>query len=67
MDCFNILDLDNDVLNIIGEKVNIDNYYRIFEEGQKEWILKYDASKREFDIKDRPSVRKSETYYYCYE
>jgi hypothetical protein len=48
---------------MIGEKVKTDNYYRIFEEEPKEWILKYVDSKlretkQEIDTNDRPSVRK---------
>ncbi len=43
---------------MIGEKVKTDNYYRIFEEEPKEWILKYVDSKlretkQEIDTNDR--------------
>jgi hypothetical protein len=48
---------------MIGENVKTDNYYGIFEEEPKEWILKYVDSKlretkQEIDTNDRASVRK---------
>ena len=72
MDQFNLLDFDNDVLNIIGDYVKKDNhirmeqtkkekYYKRKDEESKKWIFKYvdekvKGSKRDFDIKDKPSV-----------
>ncbi len=55
----NLLDLNNDILEIIGDYVKKDNYYRIKQEEYKEWIIKDVDSKvreikREFDINDRP-------------
>ncbi len=69
MDHFNLLDLDNDVLNIIGDYVKRDNHDRMRkdydqrkDEESKKWIFKYVNSKvreikREYNIKDRPSVK----------
>ena len=72
MDQFNLLDFDNDVLNIIGDYVKKDNhirmeqtkkekYYERKDEESKKWIFKYvdekvKGLKRDFDIKDKPSV-----------
>jgi hypothetical protein len=39
MDHFNLLDLDNDVLNIIGDYVKADNYIREFNELKKKTYL----------------------------
>jgi hypothetical protein len=42
---------------MIGEKVKTDNYYRIFEEESKEWILKYvDSKLRESNKKLTPMI-----------
>ncbi len=41
MDQFNLLDLDNDILNIIGDYVKADNLDRISNEKLKQDILEY--------------------------
>ena len=41
MDQFNLLDLDNDVLNIIGDYVKQDNNIRRFNELTKKEIFDY--------------------------
>ena len=41
MDQFNLLDLDNDVLNIIGGYVKADNDERAFQEFMKKDMLQY--------------------------
>ncbi len=41
MDQFNLLDLDNDVLNIIGNYVKKDNLDRILKEKSKQDMLNY--------------------------
>ncbi len=41
MDQFNLLDLDNDVLNIIGDYVKKDNHDDIFDEKLKQDMLEY--------------------------
>ena len=64
----NLLDLNNDVLNIIGDYVKKDNhnrmekdYYKRKDEESKKCIFKYvngkvREMKREYNIKERPSV-----------
>ncbi len=58
-----MLDLNNDILEIIVDNVKNDNYYRMIQEEHKPWRIKNVDSKvrqikTEFDIQDRPSVRK---------
>ena len=59
----NLLDLNDDILNFIGKYVEKDNYDRIKKEKDKQDEFEYVDKmvrliKREFDIKDRPNVRK---------
>ncbi len=68
MEQINLLDLNIDVLNIIGDYVKKDNhdrmekdYYKRKDEESKNWIFKYvdekvKGLKKDFDIKDRQSA-----------
>ncbi len=51
MDQFNLLDLDNDILNIIGDYVKADNIERISNEKLKPDILEYVGIKMKIERK----------------
>jgi hypothetical protein len=56
MDQFNLLDLDNDILNIIGGYVKADNLDRISNEKLKQDILDY------VDMKMKIERKKADKY-----
>ncbi len=76
MDQFNLLDLNNDVLNIIGDYVKKYNhnrmgkdYYKRKDEESRKCIFKYvngkvREMKREYNIKERLSV--IQFIYHCF-
>ncbi len=59
MDQFNLLDLDNDVLNIIGDYVKKDNIVRNSNEKLKQDILEYADTKIKIERKKARKTKKS--------
>ncbi len=55
----NLLDLDNDVLNIIGDYVKKDNHERISNEKLKQEILEYVDIKLKIERKNARKTKKS--------
>ena len=59
MENMNLLDLDNDILNIIGDYVKKDNHDRISNEKLKQDILEYVDIKMKIEKKKAKKTKKS--------